>query len=357
MTDADRTSSPTTIEDSTSASRPLLTIDQLCTYFHTDVGIVRAVDGVSLQAPRGKTLAIVGESGSGKSVTAFSILQLIQKPGRIESGSITLHGNGQGDVVLTDLKPDSRAMRRIRGNRIAIIFQEPMSSFSPVHTIGSQIAEAVRLHESCRASRAKQRAIQMMDRVGIPDAARRFRQYPHEMSGGLRQRAMIAMALSCRPELIIADEPTTALDVTIQAQILDLMRELQRDLGMSIILITHDLGVVAEMAEEVAVMYLGRVVEQAHVKTIFRQPLHPYTRALLRSIPSMQTQRKAKLEVIHGSVPDPLAIPDGCPFHPRCADAEPGRCDRGQRPTLVQVSSAHKHACVLASDRKEASDA
>lgn len=324
---------------------PLLRIEDLHTHFELDDGVVRAVDGVSLAVPRGRTLGVVGESGSGKSVTAFSVLRLLEEPGRIVEGRILFDAEGV-DLDLAQLPADGRVMRGIRGNRIAMIFQEPMTSLSPVHTVGSQIAEAIRLHTSAGKSEARARAIDILKRVGIPEAARRYKQYPHEMSGGLRQRAMIAMALSCRPDLLIADEPTTALDVTIQAQILDLMNELQREMNMSIMIITHDLGVVAQVADEVAVMYLGRVVEQAHVKTIFKRPRHPYTEALMHSIPTVTAQRKTDLAVIQGSVPDPFQQIAGCPFHPRCPEARPGLCDVGERPRLVEVTPGHAHACI-----------
>jgi len=324
----------------------LLTIRDLKTYFFLDEGTVRAVDGVDLEIPRGTTVGLVGESACGKSVTALSILRLISHPGRIVAGRIVLHRNSQA-VVLTDLKEECPAIREIRGKEIAMIFQEPMTSLSPVHTVGNQITEAIALHTPRRGAVARSHAVQMLGRVGIPDAKRRFRQYPHEMSGGMRQRAMIAMALSCRPSLLIADEPTTALDVTIQAQILELMRDLQAELGMSILLITHDLGVVAEMAREVAVMYLGRVVEQADTRRIYSDPQHPYTRALLRSIPGSGTRRKARLKVIAGSVPDPFQTIPGCPFHPRCEEAEAGLCDRGDPPPLLELGPGHTAACFI----------
>ena len=324
---------------------PLLTIEDLRTHFFLDDGVVRAVDGVSLTVPRGRTLGVVGESGCGKSVMAFSILRLVPDPGRIVGGRIALHG-ADGDLVLTDLPPDGPVMRRVRGNRIAMVFQEPMISLSPVHTVGSQIVEAVRLHMRATKAQARERTIEMMRRVGMPDAERRVQEYPHEMSGGLRQRVMIAMALSCRPDLLIADEPTTALDVTIQAQILDLMIDLQRELGMSIMIITHDLGVVAQIADEVAVMYLGRVVEQADAETVFKDPQHPYTEALMHSIPTLTAARKTDLAVIQGSVPDPFQQLAGCPFHPRCPEAAPGLCDVGERPPLIAAAPGHAHACM-----------
>ncbi|KPJ70904.1 MAG: peptide ABC transporter ATPase [Planctomycetes bacterium DG_20] len=327
---------------------PLLTIRDLRTYFFLDEGTVRAVDGVDLVVPRGTTVGLVGESGCGKSVTAYSVLRLISPPGRIVSGAIVLHDSGGEDVVLTSLAQEGRAIRRIRGHRIAMIFQEPMTSLSPVHTVGGQIGEAVRLHTDRSRADARAHAIRMMAHVGIPDAARRYRQYPHEMSGGLRQRAMIAMALACRPALLIADEPTTALDVTIQAQILDLMRGLQAESGMSILLITHDLGVVAEMASHVAVMYMGRVVEQADTDSVFHDPLHPYTAALLKSIPGAGGAAKGRLQVIAGSVPDAFERIAGCAFHPRCPLAEPGLCDRGdEKPPLVELKRRHHSACLV----------
>jgi len=323
----------------------LLTIENLHTHFFLDEGIVRAVDGIDLAIPRGTTLCLVGESGCGKSVAAFSVLRLISSPGRIVEGKITLHRQ-QGDIDLTALKDDGEAIRKIRGREIAMIFQEPMTSLSPVHTVGEQILEMVTLHSGMSKAGAKAHAVKSMERVGIPDAARRFHQFPHEMSGGLRQRAMIAMALSCSPSLLIADEPTTALDVTIQAQILELMREQQQALNMSILLITHDLGVVAEMAQEVAVMYLGRIVEQALVASIFATPQHPYTRALLQSIPG-RAPRKTALQAIPGSVPDPFQQIAGCPFHPRCAEAVAGLCDQGERPRLLEMEPGHKAACFV----------
>ncbi len=324
----------------------VVTIRDLRTHFFMDEGVVHAVDGLDLDIPRGETIGLVGESGCGKSVTAFTILRLITPPGRIVSGKIVLHREGR-DLALSDLEEDGKEIRRVRGKEIAMVFQEPMSSLSPVHTIGSQVVEAITLHSALRGKEAKAHAVEMLARVGIPDALRRFRQYPHEMSGGMRQRVMIAIALACRPALLIADEPTTSLDVTIQAQILDLMRELQAELGMAIMLITHDLGVVAEMAKQVAVMYLGRVVEQSDISCVFAEPSHPYTRALLRSIPGFEKARKSLLHTIKGSVPDPFQRPAGCPFHPRCEEAVPGKCDKGGPPPLLETQPGHKVACWL----------
>jgi peptide/nickel transport system ATP-binding protein len=328
------------------ATPSVLSIRNLKTSFFLDEGTVRAVDGVNLEIPRGKTIGIVGESGCGKSVTAFSILRLITSPGEIVEGEIVLHRE-DGDVVLTDLDDEGQQIRSIRGKVISMIFQEPMTSLSPVHRCGDQIVEAVELHTDMKGRAAMDHAVLMLDRVGIPDAVRRAREYPHELSGGMRQRVMIAMALSCRPALLIADEPTTALDVTIQAQILELMRDLQRESDMSIMLITHDLGVVAETVDEVAVMYLGRVVEQGSVDRIFESPKHPYTRALMRSIPGIGGTRKSELRTIRGAVPDPFTRLPGCPFHPRCEDAIEGVCDVGDRPDLICIEEGHDVACVL----------
>ncbi len=324
----------------------VLTINNLKTHFFLDEGTVRAVDGVTMDIPRGKTVGIVGESGCGKSVTAFSALRLVSSPGRIVEGEIVLHRPDR-EIYLTDLDEEGEDIRAIRGHEIAMIFQEPMTSLSPVHTVGFQIVEAIRLHLDLRGEEAWSLAVNMLDRVGIPDAERRFAQYPHEMSGGMRQRVMIAMALSCRPALLIADEPTTALDVTIQAQILDLMRDLQDEFQMSIMLITHDLGVVAEMADEVAVMYMGRIVEHAATEEIFENPKHPYTQALMQSIPGMSQARKTRLQTIRGSVPDPYTQLQGCPFHPRCEVAQDGVCNAGDRPDLLAVEDGHVVACVL----------
>jgi peptide/nickel transport system ATP-binding protein len=324
----------------------VLTINNLKTHFFLDEGTVRAVDGVTMDIPRGKTVGIVGESGCGKSVTAFSALRLVSSPGRIVAGEIVLHRPDR-EIYLTDLDEEGEDIRAIRGHEIAMIFQEPMTSLSPVHTVGFQIVEAIRLHLNLRGEEARSIAVNMLDRVGIPDADRRFAQYPHEMSGGMRQRVMIAMALSCRPALLIADEPTTALDVTIQAQILDLMRDLQDEFQMSIMLITHDLGVVAEMSDEVAVMYMGRIVEHAATEEVFENPKHPYTQALMESIPGMIRARKTRLQTIRGSVPDPYTQLQGCPFHPRCESAQDGVCNTGDRPELLSVGDGHGAACVL----------
>jgi len=293
----------------------LLEVDNLCTVFESQEGLVRAVDGVSFSLDQGRTLGLVGESGCGKSVTALSIMRLVPNPpGRIESGRILLEGR--------DLLGLSEAeMRRLRGNEISMIFQEPMTSLNPVFTVGDQIAEVFRVHQGLSKAQAFKAAAEMLRQVGIPSPERRVREYPHQMSGGMRQRVMIAMALACRPKLMIADEPTTALDVTIQAQILDLMRQLQAEIRTAILLITHNLGVVAEMADQVAVMYTGRIVESGPVKELFEQPAHPYTEGLLRSLPPPPTTSAvSRLRAIQGIVPSLTDLPSGCKFHDRCPD-------------------------------------
>lgn len=295
-------------------SSVLLEVQDLRTTFATEYGHVPAVDGVSWSVRRGETLAIVGESGCGKSVTALSIMRLIPNPpGKIIGGRLMFHDDQPVDL----LSLSDRQMRRIRGNRIAMVFQEPMSALNPVLTIGDQIGEAVELHQNASRAEARDVSISMLKRVGFAAPEQRVRDYPHQLSGGMRQRVMIAMALSCNPALLIADEPTTALDVTVQAQILALLRELQEAGEMSIIIITHDLSIVAEIADRVCVMYAGKIVEQADVHTLFANPLHPYTQGLLRSRPSMSETRK-RLEAIPGTVPDPIHFPAGCRFHPRC---------------------------------------
>src|SRR5437667_730274 len=333
------------------AAAPLLSVRNLKTYFTQDEGTVRAVDGVSFDLYPGVTLGVVGESGCGKSITARSILRIVDRPGRIVEGEIHFRrsaSNGAGaDVVdLAKLEPNSAEMRAIRGAQIALIFQEPMSSFSPVHSVGKQTSEAIRLHQPVGRREARDKTIEILRRVGVSTPEQRVDQLANQLSGGLRQRAMIAMALSCQPTLLIADEPTTALDVTTQTQILELMRQLQKENGMAIMLITHDLGVIAEMATEVAVMYLGRVVEQAPVDAIFHDPRHPYTWALLRSIPRMRARSRERLTPIVGAVPHPYDRPAGCPFHPRCAEFMAGRCD-AQAPTLKPVADRHAVSCFL----------
>ena len=295
---------------------PILTVQNLRTYFRTDSGLARAVDGVSFTLDGGETLGLVGESGCGKSVTSLSVMRLISSPpGRIEDGRIEFDGRS-----LLDL-PEAE-MRAVRGNDIAMIFQEPMTSLNPVFTCGYQIDEAVALHQGLDKTATREKTIDMLHRVGIPDPAQRANEYPHQLSGGMRQRVMIAMALSCAPGLLIADEPTTALDVTIQAQILELLEQLQKEFGMAILMITHDLGVIAEVADRVAVMYAGKIVESGSVENIFANPRHPYTVGLLKSIPSVDETRD-RLEVIQGNVPDATRFPEGCRFAPRCTKAEP----------------------------------
>lgn len=308
-------------------SLPLLEIRGLKTHFFTDDGIVKAVEGVDLDIHANRTLCILGESGCGKSIMARSILRIVDAPGRIVEGSITYRAGDGRSVDLAKARPGSRALREVRGQDIAMIFQEPMSSLGPITKIGKQITEALLLHRNMTKIEAKEAAIEMLIKVGIPKPVERFEAYPFELSGGMRQRAMIAMALCCQPKLLIADEPTTALDVTTQAQILDLIAELKEELAMGVMLITHDLGVVAEVAEDVAVMYMGRVVEKGDVYSIFENPQHPYTRALLESVPRIGAARRTRLPAIRGMVPHPLARPSGCPFRTRCDHAMPGICD------------------------------
>jgi len=323
----------------------LLSIKNLSTHFYTEQGLVKAVQDVSFDIPLGKTLAVVGESGCGKSVTALSVMQLIPwPPGKIVAGSINFDGESLLDA-------SERRMRHIRGNDVAMIFQEPMTSLNPVFTVGNQIVEAVKLHQKKTGSEAWDVAVEMMKKVGIADPERRVEEYPHQMSGGMRQRVMIAMALCCSPALLIADEPTTALDVTIQAQILELLRALQQRNQMSIMLITHDLGVVAENADVVVVMYASRVVEKADSKELFAKPLHPYTQGLLRSLPRLG-EKKQRLDVIDGAVPNPLHFPSGCKFHPRCpVGADDMRC-RTQEPPLKEICPGRYAACWYAGENK-----
>jgi peptide/nickel transport system ATP-binding protein len=324
----------------------LLEVVGLRTQFATMEGLVHAVDGVSFSIPRGKTLCIVGESGSGKSVTARSILQLVDPPGRIVGGQIRYHRPGDAEPIdLAALHPRGKAIRAIRGKEIAMIFQEPMTSLSPVHTIGDQIAENIRLHLPVTKQEARERAVQVLEQVGIPRLADRLESYPFQLSGGMRQRAMIAMALSCTPNLLIADEPTTALDVTTQAQILELIRTLQQQLGMALMLITHDMGVVAEVADEVVVMYLGMEVERGSVYQIFEEPKHPYTQALLRSMPQIGRSRGQRLDTIRGMVPSPFNRPAGCPFHTRCDSFIPERCD-ATVPPQITLAGNHNVRCI-----------
>jgi len=330
---------------------PLLEIKNLVTAFHTPAGRVPAVDGVSLSIDRGRTLGLVGESGCGKSVTAMSVLRLVAAPGRIESGAILLDGGrpGAGAVDLVTL-PEPR-LREVRGGRIGMIFQEPMTSLNPVFTVGDQVAEAVRLHRGVSRAAARARALEMLRLVRLADPERRLDEYPHQLSGGMRQRVMIAMALACEPDLVIADEPTTALDVTIQAQILELLADLRRRLGTAILLITHDLGVVAETCDEVAVMYAGQIVERAAAAELFARPLHPYTIGLLAARPEAgrPAAGRAPLRTIPGMVPPASAFPAGCRFHPRCGFCRPGDCD-ARAAALREVAPGHFVRCHYAGE-------
>ena len=321
----------------------ILELRHLSTHFFTRAGTIKAADDVSFKIKPGSTLALVGESGSGKSVTSLSIMRLVPPPGKIAAGEILFNGR---DL----LKLDDQQMRGLRGREIAMIFQDPMTSLNPVYTVGDQIAEAIELHEHLPRRQAWTKTVEMMTRVKIPDAERRARDYPHQLSGGMRQRVMIAMALSCRPRLLIADEPTTALDVTIQAEILELLRSLRDDFDLSMLLITHDLGVVAETADRVAVMYAGRIVEEALVHEIFHSPRHPYTEGLLRSVPRLTEEglKLRRLETIEGAVPNLLHLPEGCKFAPRC-EYVIDECRADEIP-LLGVSDEHRARCIR-SDR------
>ena len=323
------------------AQDPLLEVRDLRTYFHTEEGVARAVDGVSFAVGRGQTLGLVGESGCGKSVSAFSIMRLVpDPPGRIEAGQVLFKGR---DLLALD----EEEMRRVRGDDIAMIFQEPMTSLNPVLTCGFQIAEAVVLHQQVPMKEARVRAVEMLHLVGIPAPEQRIDEYPHQLSGGMRQRVMIAMALSCNPDVLIADEPTTALDVTIQAQILALLESLQESLQMAIVMITHDLGVIAETADQVAVMYAGQIVEHAETQALFAHPRHPYTRGLLRSIPRLDDEQE-RLDIIPGVVPDARSFPQGCRFAPRCPLAD-AHC-RAETPPLEEIEAGHWASCWKAGD-------
>jgi oligopeptide/dipeptide ABC transporter ATP-binding protein len=324
----------------------ILSVRNLRTYFKLDEGTLKAVDGVDFEIPQKKTLGMIGESGCGKSVTAFSIMRTVRPPGRTVDGALEFRC-ADGEIIdLAKLDPYGRAMRSIRGKEIAMIFQEPIASLSPVHTIGEQIMEMVLLHRTRSKREAKEIVLDMLDKVGLPNPAQRFSEYPHQLSGGMCQRCMIAQALSCNPSLLIADEPTTALDVTVQAQIIDLIRSLQDEFGMSVLYITHDLGVIAEVADAVAVMYLGRIVEYADTRTIFRNPLHPYTQRLLKAIPTLTRRSEGHLENIAGNVPVPLDPPEECGFYSRCLIAKDGLCNRSV-PPLVEVEPGHQVRCVL----------
>jgi oligopeptide/dipeptide ABC transporter ATP-binding protein len=332
---------------------PLIRVDDLVTEFRTEEGPVRAVNGVSFAIERGKTLVVLGESGCGKSVTGFSILNLVRPPGRIAGGSITYYGEaGSAPTLITGLKPASEAMRRLRGAEISMVFQEPMTSFDPLFTIGDQLIETLRAHDpALSAQAARGKAIEMLGKVRMPSPETLVDRYPHQLSGGMRQRVMIAMALANEPALLIADEPTTALDVTTESQILDLLRQLQAEMGMAVLFITHNLAVASEMGDDIIVMYLGRVVEQGPAETVLADPRHPYTRALLDSIPKLGVDAPPRLNAIKGMVPTPDQTPAGCPFHPRCAHFTPGICD-ADVPPLFAVGEAHFSRCYLEDDSK-----
>ena len=331
-----------------------LEVSGLKTYFFLDRGILKAVDGVSFAVDAQETVGIIGESGCGKSMTAQSLLRLVRPPGEIVGGSALLRRRDGGTVDLLALDGGSAEVRRLRGNEISIVFQEPMTSFSPVHTIGSQIGEALAVHSNFSRAEIREKVLDMLRRVGISNPSQRFDEYPHQLSGGMRQRAMIAMSLICKPQVVIADEPTTALDVTIQAQILELFKELQREEEMSSIYITHNMAVVAENVDRVYVMYLGRVVESATTAQLFANPLHPYTQKLLRSIPR-PGQRVDRLEVIEGSVPNAIDPPVQCGFFARCPSAMAGKCDVAV-PELVETEKGHSVRCFLHSEIREAED-
>jgi oligopeptide/dipeptide ABC transporter ATP-binding protein len=355
----------------------LIEVKDLHVTFDVRAGIVRAVDGVSFDIRRGQTLGVIGESGCGKSITARAIMQMVPKPGKIPTGEIIYYRHVKGtngseqieEINVTKLDPDGAEIRRIRGGEIGMIFQEPMSSLTPVYTAGFQIGEAVSLHQLTPVKKvgdqmagtlmthrkvskeeARAIAIDMLRKVGIPKPEQRVDSYPHQLSGGQRQRVMTAIALCCSPALLIADEPTTALDVSIEAQILDIMRDLQKNYGMAIMFITHNLGVIAEMAEEIVVMYMGKQVERASAKQLFYEPKHPYTKALLKSIPHIGKKTNERLSSIEGMVPDPFRLPQGCLFHPRCPSAIPGKCDK-IAPTWQKVDENHWVSCLLYEDK------
>jgi peptide/nickel transport system ATP-binding protein len=340
----DQTPGPTTPR----TAKSFLDVRDLRIHFPTDDGLVRAVDGLSFRVPRGRTLGIVGESGSGKSVTSLGILGLHKGTNATISGEIWLDGEEL-------IGADAEHVRALRGQKMAMIFQDPLSAMHPYYTVGAQIVEAYRIHNDVPRKAAYTRAVELLDRVGIPEPAKRVHDYPHQFSGGMRQRAMIAMALSCNPHLLIADEPTTALDVTVQAQILDLIRDLQEEFDSAVIVITHDLGVVAELADDLLVMYAGRAVEQGSGEDVFRRPQHPYTWGLLSSMPRMDRVRTERLVPIHGSPPSLINVPSGCAFHPRCpyADLTEGR-SASEVPSLTETSSDHLVACHLDADRRRA---
>jgi peptide/nickel transport system ATP-binding protein len=324
----------------------LLDVQDLKVHFHLDEGLLKAVDGVSFRVRRRKTLGLVGESGCGKSVTAQAVLRIVPKPGQVQGHIKLLRKNGKDIVDMAALDPYGSEVRSIRGGEIGMIFQEPMKAFSPVHTIGDQITEGILLHTTQDPKEAYELAVNILSRVQMSNVKQRMEEYPHQLSGGMRQRAMIAMALAARPSILIADEPTTALDVTVQAQVLRLMKDLQTEFGMALIFITHDMGVIAKMADEVGVMYLGRMAEFAPVDEIFHEPLHPYTQELLRSIPALDLKPRARLNAIEGTVPVPLNLPPACGFHTRCKHKIAGLCDV-QDPPAFEVKPGHRVGCFL----------
>ena len=328
-----------------STKSPLLEVQDLKTYFFVEEGILKAVDGVSFTVNRKETLGLIGESGSGKSVTAASVMRIVSSPGKLVEGQILLHSDEE-IIDLAQLNPSGSEIRSIRGKEISMVFQEPMTSLSPVHTIGNQIRESIQLHRTKDKAEAHEITLDMLNRVGIANPAQRIDAYPHQLSGGMRQRAMIAMALSCHPRLLIADEPTTALDVTVQAQILDLIKELQAQFQMAVLYITHDLGVIAETCHRVAVMYLGRIVELGSARDIFYRPLHPYTALLLKSRPRLTQGARERLESIEGNVPVPLGRPLECGFRGRCPEAIKGVCDM-RVPELIEWEEGHWVRCFL----------
>ena len=332
----------------------LVQVDDLKVHFFTNEGTVRAVDGVTFNIHSGQTLCMVGESGCGKSVTARALLQIVHRPGKIVDGDIILHRKTSKDQIeqvhISDMEPKGRAIRSIRGKEISMIFQEPMTSLSPMYTVGNQIMESILLHSDCNRKQAKERAIEMLRLVGIPLPEKRFGEYPHQLSGGMRQRVMIAIALSCNPQLLICDEPTTALDVTIQAQILELINDLKQQTGASVIMITHDLGVISRVADEVMVMYAGKAMEYGAARDVFTQPRHPYTAALLKSIPNLEEDVE-RLHVIEGMVPSLSKRPQGCLFHPRCKQAM--TVCQEKRPALTTAPDGRRVRCFLHSDAVE----
>ena len=342
---------PQRTTDLTTGAEPVIDVQDLSVHFAVDEGTLKAVDGVSFAIEEQQVFGLIGESGCGKTVTAQSLMRLVPKPGRIVQGQINYRADQGGMIDLAALDASGPEIRAIRGNEIAMIFQEPMSSLSPIHSIGNQLMEAVRLHVTTNKREAYQIALEMLDLVGIPNPVQRLEEYPHHFSGGMRQRVMIAMALACRPRLLIADEPTTALDVTVQAQILDLIARTQSQFQMAVLYITHDLGIIAEICDKVAVMYLGRIVECGSVRDIFHNPLHPYTRRLLAATPRIG-QHAERLQSIDGTVPIPIGMPVACGFSSRCPDIIAGRCDVAQ-PALVEIEDDHYVRCFLHDEREE----